>query len=85
MTSRVYAPIKDAEGSPITAGGLVDSAPWVFAGITKQAGLDIFHNRGGGPEKATILEADGSGVAFLDHDNDGWLDIYLVMVLLLPR
>jgi hypothetical protein len=24
------------------------------------------------------VEANGSGVALLDYDNDGWLDIYLV-------
>ena len=25
-----------------------------------------------------IIDTDGSGVALLDYDNDGWLDIYLV-------
>ena len=78
MTGGVYAPIKDAEGRPITAGGFVDGAISVFADVTKRAGLDIFHHRDGGPEKATILEVDGSGVALIDYDNDGWLDIYLV-------
>lgn len=29
-------------------------------------------------EKTYILETTGSGVALLDYDNDGWLDIYLV-------
>ena len=78
MTGGVYAPVKDAEGRPITAGGFVDGAPWIFADITKKAGLDIFHHRDGGPEKSTILEVDGSGVALIDYDNDSWLDIYLV-------
>jgi hypothetical protein len=32
----------------------------------------------GAPEKKYILDADGSGVALLDYDNDGWLDIYRV-------
>src|SRR5207248_7058355 len=32
----------------------------------------------GSPQKDTILETMGSGVALLDYDNDGWLDIYLV-------
>jgi hypothetical protein len=32
----------------------------------------------GTPEKKYILETDGSGVALLDYDKDGWLDIYLV-------
>jgi hypothetical protein len=32
----------------------------------------------GGPTKDHILESSGSGVALVDYDHDGWLDIYLV-------
>jgi hypothetical protein len=32
----------------------------------------------GTPQRKFILETVGSGVALLDYDNDGWLDIYLV-------
>jgi len=77
-TGGPHAPVKDAWSRPITAGGFVDGAPIVFADITKQAGLDKFRHRSGNPEKATILETPGSGVALLDYDNDGWLDIYLL-------
>jgi len=77
-TGGAHAPIKDSKARPITAGGFVDGAPVVFIDITKEAGLDKFHHRSGGSEKATILEAPGSGVALLDYDNDGWLDIYLL-------
>ncbi len=77
-TGAPHAPVKDAMSRPITAGGFVDDASIVFIDITKQAGLDKFHHRSGGPEKATILETLGSGVALLDYDNDGWLDIYLL-------
>ena len=77
-TGGIHAPVKDALSRPITAGGFVDGAPIVFADITKAAGLDQFHHRSGTAEKGTILEAPGSGVALLDYDNDGWLDIYLL-------
>src|ERR1700736_6500468 len=33
---------------------------------------------GGTPAKALIVDSLGSGVALVDYDNDGWLDIYLV-------
>jgi enediyne biosynthesis protein E4 len=77
-TGAAHAPVKDALSRPITAGGFVDGAPVVFADITHAAGLDKFHHRSGDPEKRTILETPGSGVALLDYDNDGWLDIYLL-------
>src|SRR5437660_5253933 len=77
-TGGAHAPVKDALSRPITAGGFVDGAPVVFVDITHAAGLDKFHYRSGGPEKRTILETPGSGVALLDYDNDGWLDIYLL-------
>ena len=77
-TGAAHAAIKDSQSRPITAGGFVDDAPVVFIDVTKQAGLDKFHHRSGTPRKATILETMGSGVALLDYDNDGWLDIYLL-------
>ena len=77
-TGSIHAPIKDSHSRPITAGGFVDDAPVVFVDITHQAGLDKFRHRSGSPEKSTINEAPGSGVALLDYDNDGWLDIYLL-------
>ena len=77
-TGSIHSPVKDSHSRPITAGGFVDNAPVVFVDITHQAGLDKFHQRSGSPEKSTIIDAPGSGVALLDYDNDGWLDIYLV-------
>lgn len=32
----------------------------------------------GGDKRKYILEAMGAGAAFLDYDNDGWLDVFLV-------
>src|SRR5205823_4697572 len=77
-TGVAHAPVKDALSRPITAGGFVDNAPVIFSDITRNAGLDKFHHRSGTLDKSTILETPGSGVALLDYDNDGWLDIYLL-------
>jgi hypothetical protein len=77
-TGAAHAAVKDSQSRPITAGGFVDNAPVVFEDVTKQAGLDKFHHRSGTSKKESIIETPGSGVALLDYDNDGWLDIYLV-------
>jgi hypothetical protein len=70
--------IYDEQHRPITAGGFVKTGPVVFEDISKQSGLASWTHGMGTPEKKYILDADGSGVALLDYDNDGWLDIYMV-------
>src|SRR6266567_2243126 len=77
-TGTAHAAVKDAQSRPITAGGFVDGAPVIFSDITKQPGLDKFRHRSGTTKKESIIETPGSGVALLDYDNDGWLDIYLL-------
>jgi len=55
------------------------AAPGVrFTEVTRAAGLGGFRFVSGTAAKDYIIEAPGSGCAFLDYDNDGWLDIYLV-------
>ncbi|HEY6130111.1 MAG TPA: CRTAC1 family protein [Candidatus Acidoferrum sp.] len=77
-TAGAHPPVKDELSRPITAGGFVDGAPVIFVDATHQSGLDKFHHRSGSYEKRTIIETPGSGVAFLDYDNDGWMDIFLL-------
>ena len=77
-TAGVFAPVKDAKKRPITAGGFVDDAPVVFEDRTKGSGLEAFRHRSGSPQKAHIIETPSGGVALVDVDNDGWLDVYLV-------
>jgi len=77
-TAGVFAPVKDAHKRPITAGGFVDGAPIVFHDRTAGSGIETFRHRSGSSEKSSILDVPSGGVALLDFDNDGWLDIYLV-------
>ena len=41
------------------------------------SGITWTHTAGSSPEKY-LPESTGAGCAFLDYDNDGWMDIYLV-------
>ncbi len=77
-TGGAHAAVLDAEHRPITAGGFVATGPVVFQDVAKAAGLTSWTHHMGSPDKNFILETVGSGVALLDYDNDGWLDIYLV-------
>ncbi len=49
-----------------------------FTDIARQAGLTAPAIYGPVEQKNYILETVGCGVAFLDYDNDGWLDIFLL-------
>ena len=53
------------------------SSPVQFIDVAEHAGLTIPNVWGGVDHKRIIIETKGSGIAFFDYDNDGWLDIYL--------
>ena len=42
-----------------------------------KSGINWVHTAGKSPQKY-LPETSGAGCAFLDYDNDGWMDIYLV-------
>jgi len=48
-----------------------------FLDVTQQAGIRFVHNNGAFGKKF-LPETLGPGVAFIDYDNDGWPDIFLV-------
>ena len=49
-----------------------------FGDIGKAAGLTASFPNGGEKSKDYIIETTGSGVAFIDYDNDGYLDIFVL-------
>src|SRR5271154_5378183 len=49
-----------------------------FTDVAAQAGLTAPVIYGGLKQKNYIVETVGCGVAFLDYDNDGWLDIFVL-------
>lgn len=61
--------------NPASAAG--PPATVQFTDVTRAAGID-FRLRCGSPEKRYIMEAMCGGIAFLDYDNDGWMDIFLL-------
>jgi hypothetical protein len=54
-----------------------NSSPVTFVDVADQAGLKAPNVWGGVDSKKYIIETKGTGLAFFDYDNDGWLDIYL--------
>lgn len=48
-----------------------------FTDVAASAGLTAPVIYGGVDRKDYLLETTGSGVAFLDYDNDGWLDLFI--------
>ena len=49
----------------------------IFRDITQRAGIHFVHNNGAFGKKY-LPETMGPGVAFIDYDNDGWPDIFIV-------
>src|SRR6267143_707681 len=60
-----------------TGPGSPAASPVMFVDVASEAGLTIPNVWGVTEHKRSIIEAKGSGIAFFDYDNDGWLDIYL--------
>ena len=52
--------------------------PATFVDVSKEAGLKMRFASGSEQSKKYIVEANGTGVAFLDYNNDGRQDLFLV-------
>jgi enediyne biosynthesis protein E4 len=60
------------------AYGASDSPAYPFLEVpASKSGINWVHTSGKSPQKY-LPESAGPGCAFLDYDNDGWMDIYLI-------
>jgi enediyne biosynthesis protein E4 len=59
------------------APGPQPSARVAFVDVTSAAGIAFTHNSGASPEKR-MVESFGSGVAWIDYDNDDFPDLFFV-------
>ncbi len=51
--------------------------PVTFVDMARSAGITFLHDNAASPEKY-LIETMGSGCAWIDHDQDGLMDLYLV-------
>src|SRR6266542_1685358 len=68
-------------GAALGAGALTpDDTPlgFSFRNTAREAGLTAITVYGGKDTNKYLLETTGCGVAVLDFDNDGWLDVFIV-------
>ena len=65
-----FSPMAGAQTTP-------PKGPVEFPDVTSAAGIKFVHNNGAYGKKY-LPETLGPGVAFIDYDNDGWPDIFLV-------
>jgi hypothetical protein len=61
----------------IGIGATPEASTIQFRDVTQSAGIRFLHNNGSFGKKF-LPETMGPGVAFIDYDNDGWPDIFLV-------
>src|SRR5438876_865127 len=58
-------------------GATPETSAIQFTAVTQRAGIRFAHNNGAFGKKF-LPETIGPGAAFIDYDNDGWPDIFLV-------
>ena len=82
---RLPAGPQGARALPLAAAALCasialsqDDLGFSFTNVAREAGLGAVTVFGGRETNKYLLETTGCGAAWLDYDNDGWLDAFLV-------
>src|SRR5450759_4490887 len=71
---------RSLSGSHKNSAAIVPAAnDYYFQEIGKEIGLDFIHSIGD-KELTNIVESSGAGAAFLDYDQDGYIDLYLSLI-----
>src|SRR5205807_2366943 len=60
------------------AEGPKERGPGGFVDVTRSCGIDFTYRNGEESGHYAILESLGGGVALLDYDGDGWLDLFII-------
>ena len=77
LSAAASSQARSARPATASARKIAPASALSFADVTRASGID-FHLTCGGLEKRYIIESMCGGVAVLDYDNDGWMDIFLV-------
>src|SRR6185369_6395448 len=62
----------------VTPTGIGQEFPVSFTDVASVAGLTDPTIYGDIDRKRYIIETNGCGVAFVDYDNDGWVDLFML-------
>jgi len=73
----------DANLEPVVMSAQPNPSPFRFTDVLQDSGIDFKHFSGMNADK-NFPTANGSGVALLDYDGDGKLDVYFATQMLLP-
>ena len=78
FTRREWLWLAASAGAARLEGSPAEAAPPLFLKIPpKSSGIAFVHDAAMS-QRRHLPETMGAGVAFLDYDNDGWMDLYLV-------
>jgi hypothetical protein len=80
MTGAAFGQGVSSRGVKAQPRGKPSGRPFLsrITDVAKQAGLTQPIIYGGTDSKSYIIEVVGCGVAFIDYDNDGWVDLFIL-------